>query len=62
MNEPGCANCKHYHGGMTCDAYPDLIPWPIQSGEIAHIDPLPGDNGVQFEPVDDTDESDTDNG
>jgi len=54
-NEPGCVNCKHYRGGVVCDAYPDLIPWPIQSGEVAHDKPLPGDNGIQFEPIEGSD-------
>ncbi len=47
--EPGCNNCKHWHGGVVCDAFPSGIPWPIMSGDIAHFDPLPGDNGLQWE-------------
>lgn len=52
MIKPGCPNCKHYVGGIVCKAYPNGIPWPIQSGDIAHIEPLPDDNGIQFEPID----------
>jgi hypothetical protein len=55
MNEPSCANCKHWHGGMACDAYPKGIPWPIISGDVAHTHPLPDDNGIQWERKDETD-------
>ncbi len=47
--EKSCATCKHWHGGFTCDAYPQGIPLPIMSGDVAHIKPLPDDNGIQYE-------------
>ncbi len=53
MTEPSCTNCKHWRGGVVCDAYPQGIPWPIQSGDVSHLEPLPDDNGVQYEPSDD---------
>jgi hypothetical protein len=52
MDEPGCGNCKHWQGGFHCRAYPNGIPWPIMSGEVSHMTPLPGDGGVQYERVD----------
>ena len=58
MTEPGCNVCKHWRGGLTCDAYPDGIPWPIMAGDVAHLEPLPDDNGIQFEPLDDAQEED----
>jgi len=61
MIEPSCANCKHRIGLLTCAAYPGGIPWPIQSGDVSHLVPLPGDNGIQFEPIADT-EDDSDDG
>ena len=62
MNEPSCANCKHWRGGVVCDAYPNGIPWPIMSGDVAHIDPLPDDNGIQWERATDSQENDRGNG
>lgn len=46
---PGCDNCKHWRGGFTCEAYPLGIPFPIMRGEVAHLQPLPDDNGIQWE-------------
>jgi len=54
VDEPGCNNCKHWHGGLTCDAYPKGIPWPIMAGDVAHFEPLPDNNGVQYEPENDS--------
>lgn len=51
MIEPNCSNCKHWRGGVTCDAYPSGIPWPIQSGDVSHIGSLPEDNGIVYEPI-----------
>ena len=48
-----CATCKHWLGGLSCAAYLDGIPWPIQAGEIAHDEPLPDDGGLQWEPRED---------
>jgi hypothetical protein len=46
---PGCENCQHYKG-LTCDAFPEGIPVDVLSGDEPHFDPLPGDNGIQYEP------------
>ena len=44
----------HYLGQAECDAYPDEIPDEIFiTGEHDHTQPYDGDNGIQFEPVDD---------
>jgi hypothetical protein len=48
---PGCAYCRHNRDDGTCNAYPAGIPLPISGGDIAHTRPLPGDNGIQFDPV-----------
>lgn len=55
---PGCSSCKHLRPmqrnsdkGWTCKAFPDGIPMPIASGHIDHILPIEGDNGIQFEPI-----------
>lgn len=49
----GCLNCRHldWRGMTRCVAYPDGIPLPILSGDIEHDRPLPGDHGIQFEPL-----------
>ena len=46
-----CINCRHMDADTlyTCAAYPDAIPVPILAGDIQHDQPLPGDNGIQFE-------------
>ena len=47
-----CGDCRHFNRTQwgTCAAYPNGIPLPIASGEIAHTSPQPGDQGIQFEP------------
>lgn len=63
INIPKCytRNCKHYAGVKqpdeqdettevnVCKAFPDGIPFEIQEGDNLHLDPFPGDNGIQFE-------------
>ena len=44
-----CFMCKHYSFLDTCPAFPQGIPFEIQTGEIDHSVPIEGDNGVQFE-------------
>ena len=46
-----CITCKHYLGAITCEAYPDEIPFEIVSGDHDHTQPYPGDNGIRFEPI-----------
>lgn len=48
-DEPSCMNCVHWRGDGTCAAYPAGVPWPIMAGDVAHFDPLPGDNGLQYQ-------------
>ena len=55
INITMCVFCKHYvnnNGKRSCSAFPDGIPKSIMMGDVAHIKPLPGDNGIQFEPKD----------
>jgi len=52
---PICYECKHFHGedveGLTCDAFPDGIPFEIITSEFDHNAPYPGDHGIQFESI-----------
>lgn len=51
-----CISCKHYWGVGKCDAFQEQIPRDILSGEYNHDEPYPGDNGIQFEPIEETDD------
>jgi hypothetical protein len=53
---PVCVFCRRLRvdEGRTCDAFPkrDSIPLAIWLGENDHQEPVSGDHGIQFEPVD----------
>ena len=52
---PLCVVCRRLHrrrtGPLSCDAYPQGIPRPILDGRSDHRGPLPGDDGIRFEPA-----------
>ena len=56
-----CMDCVHYtvidefDSAHKCLAFPDGIPDAILTGEHDHREPYPGDNGIRFEPIQDTD-------
>jgi hypothetical protein len=50
LNSHHCGNCKHHDGFLRCAAFPEGIPFAIRSGGLAHIEPLPNDNGIQYGP------------
>lgn len=49
---PSCTNCEHFkgHRGSRCTAFPEGIPQAIQSGQVSHLEPVPEDGGVIYEP------------
>lgn len=53
--ERQCLNCKHLNRGdmASCKAFPNGIPYPIMRGDIAHDEPYPTDNGIQWEAAED---------
>mgnify|MGYP000129560771 CR=1 FL=1 len=65
--KPICVDCKHldrvfkYGKGWYCEAYPDGwgIPEEIMMSGVDHKKPFKGDNGIQFEPIDSTDKTET---
>lgn len=46
-----CVTCKFYRGLTECDAFPEGIPQDIFSGEKDHTEPIEGDNGIQWQPL-----------
>lgn len=51
-----CDVCVHWQGELNddgeglCAAFPAGIPQELLMGKVDHRQPLPGDNGVRFEP------------
>ncbi len=48
-----CRLCKH-RTGLGCAAFPKRIPLEIRLMHVDHREPYPGDDGIQFEPKDDS--------
>ncbi len=48
-----CRLCKH-RDGIRCAAYPNIIPLEIRLMHVDHRQPYVGDNGITFEPKDDS--------
>jgi len=46
---PQCWMCRHAEGAK-CSAFPHGIPRDIRDNAVDHRLPIPGDNGIRFEP------------
>jgi hypothetical protein len=46
-----CATCRRWTQNMQCEAFPDLIPEAIRTGEFDHTQPFDGDGGLRFDPI-----------
>jgi len=53
---PICLQCKHYNNDLTCKAFPNGILDEIIMDGNDHLEPIKGDNGIQFEQADDSKE------
>lgn len=55
---PICYECTRFHPPkptdevLSCDAFPEGIPSPILLSQTDHRQPVDGDAGMQFEPID----------
>ena len=56
INIPICFECKSYIDKYNCSAFPEGIPNEILVGEYDHRQPYEGDNGIQFEPIEEESE------
>ena len=48
-----CVDCKNYRDKLKCLAFSDRIPKEMLIGRNDHTEPYEGDNGIQFEPIED---------
>jgi len=71
LRQPECdrRSCLHFRGAendgdetterVFCAAFPDGIPNEIAYGDNLHMESYPGDNGIQYQKVDNTTKENT---
>jgi hypothetical protein len=52
MTNLQCVMCAHYEGHKRCLAFPDGIPNSIWYTPGSHREPVEGDHGYQYTPLD----------
>lgn len=50
---PVCKTCANYLMGRTCLAFPIKIPDKVWYNKDDHKNKITGDNGIQYEPMQD---------
>jgi hypothetical protein len=55
--EPQCHSCKHYEGAFVCAAYDRIPDAIIIKSSHDHTKEFPGDNGIRFEPLEESEGS-----
>lgn len=51
LKQEGVLETTTYGVYGTCDAFPDGIPADIYYGESSHVEHVPGDHGIKYEPA-----------
>lgn len=51
IREPPCFHCQNYILWPYCLAFPNGIVQEVRDGENNHREPIEGDHGLQFEPI-----------
>lgn len=53
LEPPMCFNCKHKKAEqLKCSAFPDGIPLEILQSSRDHRQPVAGDHGILYDPID----------
>lgn len=51
-----CASCRHLRSikDQTCEAFPEGIPFVVLTGQHKHQIAIPGDQGIQYEKMEES--------
>jgi hypothetical protein len=52
-----CIDCRNYLVAYTCKAFPEGIPQQFLDGGHDHKTPFPGDHGIMFEGMTETEQT-----
>lgn len=48
---PLCESCRWLSKNLTCKAFPFGVPQQVLLNEVDHTQPIDGDGGIQYEPL-----------